>query len=251
MHDNLRLATEYLAPGDLKPPAREPRKHPPRQLKQIEASIHEHGLKNPILIDDHNRMVCGYGRLLAATAMNLALVPVIRLSHLSPEQLRLYAIADNKLAEQSEFDLAELRLELEELESLDLELNLELTGFSTSEIDDLLSSKIEVEEEDDEDEVPELEAVAVTRAGDLWQMGDHRLICGNALEAETYTTLLTVAPHLIGRDHLNRGVLCWCSHQPNNEASVPQPAPGTDLASAARRLRKARKAPGSGSKREP
>jgi hypothetical protein len=102
----------------------------------------------------------------------LVLVPVIMLEHLSPEQLRLYAIVDNQIAAQSEFDLDELRIELVELDSLDL--NLELTGFSTSEIDNLLV----VVNEEPPASADRPETVAVTRPGDLWQLGDHKLICG-------------------------------------------------------------------------
>jgi hypothetical protein len=108
----------------------------------------------------------------------LVLVPVIMLEHLSPEQLRLYAIADNQIAAQSEFDLDELRIELVELDSLDL--NLELTGFSTSEIDSLLV----VVNEEPPASADRPETVAVTRPSDLWQLGDYKLIC------ELFVTLL-------------------------------------------------------------
>ena len=127
-HDNFRLATEYVSPDELNPPPRILRKHGKRNIKIIVASIREHGFNNPILIDDANRIVCGYGRWLAAEEIGIRSVPVIRLSHLTPEQIRLYRIADNKIAEQSEFDLSELRIEFQELEALELDLNLELTG---------------------------------------------------------------------------------------------------------------------------
>ena len=139
LHDNLQPHTEYRAPGDLKPPRRNLRKHGERQLSTIAASIREHGFVNPILVDDESRIVSGHGRWLAATSLGVASVPVIELAHLSPEQLRLYAIADNRIAEQSEFDMDEVRLEFGELENLSLDLNLELTGFTSSELDGILS----------------------------------------------------------------------------------------------------------------
>lgn len=119
-------------------------------------------------------------------------MPVIEATHLSAEQLRLYAIADNRIAEQSEFDLDELKLEFGELDAvladLNLELTLELSGFGTSEIDDLLHGKAPNEE--GEGSGPKTEAPAITRLGDLWVLGDHRLLCGNSLEAESYAVLL-------------------------------------------------------------
>lgn len=192
LHDNLRMHVEYRAPAELKPPKRILRKHSPRQIEQIKASITAHGFLNPILVDADQRIVCGHGRWLAATALGISLVPVIEAAHLSAEQLRLYAIADNRIAEQSEFDPDQLKLELGELDTaladMNLELKLELSGFSTSEIDDLLHGKVPNEES--EGSGPDVESSAITRLGDVWLLGDHRLLCGNSLEAESYAALL-------------------------------------------------------------
>lgn len=189
LHSNIRLETRYVPPGELKPPKRILRKHSDRQVKLIGASITEHGFVNPILVNSDNQIVSGYGRWLAATALGMSQVPVIEISHLSSEQLRIYAIGDNRIAEQSEFDLDELRIELKELEGLDLDLKLELTGFATSGIDDLLGVTV-TEAADPVDDATEVQAVAITRLGDLYQLGDHRLICGNSLEAATFDVLL-------------------------------------------------------------
>ncbi len=184
-HDDLRVFVRYAPIGEVKPPARALRKHSDRQLKQIQASIREHGFVNPILIGSDNRVVSGHGRLLAATALGMTLVPVIELDHLTPEQFRLYAIADNKIAEQSEFDMEALQIEFGELDLLDL--NLELTGFSTNEIDDML---VAPKGEPLAGSADKPEAIAITRPGDLWVLGNHRLLCGNSLEPASFEVLM-------------------------------------------------------------
>jgi DNA modification methylase len=184
-HDNLRLLVRYAPIGEIKPPARTLRKHSDRQLKQIEVSIREHGFVNPILIGSDSRVVSGHARLLAATSLGMTLVPVIALEHLTPEQLRLYAIADNRIAEQSEFDIDALTIEFEELDLLDL--NLELTGFTTSQIDDML---VGAEGEAPGAGADEPQAMAITQPGDLWLLGNHRLFCGNSLEPASFEILM-------------------------------------------------------------
>lgn len=190
LHDNLRLQTLYVAPTDLKPPERAVRKHSKPQLKQIEASISERGFIDPMLVTSEMQIVCGYARWLAASALGMELVPVIVVDHLSNEQLRLYAIAENKIAEQSEFDIDELRAELGELEEHGLDVT--FSGFPTSELDDLFSVKInEAGHGSDEDEEGfEPQAAAITRPGDIYQFGAHRLICGNSLEKKTLDALM-------------------------------------------------------------
>lgn len=189
--NDLRLATNYVPPDQLLPPERILRKHNARQIKMIRASITEHGFINPILVSTDYRVVSGYGRLLAAKALGMSLVPVLELRHMTPEQLRIYAIADNRIAEQSEFDFDELKLELAGLESLDLDLNIELTGFSTSEIDDLLAIKVSPDEdEENEADDDQIATTAITRPGDHWQLGDHGLVCGNSLDPEVFQQLL-------------------------------------------------------------
>lgn len=187
---DLRLEVEYLDPGDLKAPRRQTRKHSDRGLKALQASINEHGFVVPILIDAQRNIIAGHGRWLAAKKSGLKQIPTIEASHLTPEQRRIFALADNKLASLSEWDLEELKVELSELTELDLkmELNLELTGFTTTEIDTLLLPRAPKDEGESEGE--ELCASAVTLPGDLWQLGNHRLICGSALEADTFERLM-------------------------------------------------------------
>jgi len=169
---------------------RQPRKHSDRQIAQLMASIRQFGFVNPILVDGNNRVVAGYGRLLAARKLGLASVPTICLEHLSEAELRAYALADNRLAELSGWDDELLRLELSELLELDLDFSIEVTGFVTAEIDRLLDVSFGEHSADPADEVEPPAERAVSKLGDLWQLGRHRLLCANALEELSYQSLL-------------------------------------------------------------
>ena len=143
LHDNLRLHIQYVPLGELTAPARELRKHGKKQIAQLRASISEFGSLRPIIVDAERAIVAGHGTWLAARELRLGQVPIIAVEHLSAEQLRLFAIADNQLATLSSWDDDALRVELTELSALSLDLsleplNLELTGFTTSQIDDLI-----------------------------------------------------------------------------------------------------------------
>lgn len=164
---------------------RNARKHSKKQTRQIAASITEFGFTNAILIDKDGVVIAGHGRLEAAKLLGLKGVPVRRLDHLTPDQVRAYVIADNRLAENSGWDQEMLRLELGELAELDFDVR--LTGFDTAEVDALLTPML-----DDEDEPiePDLVKLPVTRVGDLWQLGPHRLLCGDSTHAASYATLL-------------------------------------------------------------
>ena len=129
---------EYLAPGILRPAARNPRTHSAKQLKQIAASISRFGFTSPILISDDLTVVAGHGRLLASQKLGLAEVPCIRLSHLSAEERRAYLIAENRLAEQAGWNKAELALELKDLG--DLGFDFEAIGFDLPEVDIIIQS---------------------------------------------------------------------------------------------------------------
>lgn len=195
LHHNLRLMTGYRPTGELRPPRRALRKHGKRQIAALKASISEFGILKPILVDTDGHIVAGHGVWLAARELKLPEVPVISIEHLGSEQLRLYAIADNQIPLLEEpWDDDALRLELGELDelSLTLDLNLELTGLATSQIDDILAGhqKGSPEGEGEDDELPEVPPEAVTRPGDLWICGQHKLLCGDALEAESYEALL-------------------------------------------------------------
>jgi DNA modification methylase len=176
----------------LVPRATNPRTHSPRQIDQIAASIRSFGFTNPILVDDENRIVAGHGRLLAARAIGLAKVPTIRLARMSEADLRAYVIADNRLAENAGWDRELLGLELQYLSELDIDFDLTVTGFDLPEIDVLIGElSLDPEgEADPADAMPATVGPAVSRSGDVWAIGRHRLICGDALLAETYGRLL-------------------------------------------------------------
>ncbi len=165
------------------PYARNPRTHSPQQVLQIAASIKEFGFTNPILADKTGGVIAGHGRVLAAQQLGLPDVPVVVLDHLTDAQRRAYVIADNKLALLADWDEELLALELHELEGLDYELR--LTGFEIKEIDKLLAS-LDTREGgvEGEDDVPDPPDQPTTREGDLWVLGAHRLICGDALKLE-------------------------------------------------------------------
>jgi ParB-like chromosome segregation protein Spo0J len=162
------------------PYARNPRTHSDDQVAQIAASIVEFGFLNPILVDTRRGIVAGHGRLLAARMLKLTEVPVIVLDHLTDSQRRAFIIADNKLALNAGWDEQLLASELAELE--DEGLDLTLTGFSDEELGHLLGRESVGEPgavQEDEEEIPEAPVEPATRGGDLWQIGRHRLICGD------------------------------------------------------------------------
>ncbi len=186
---NMNLAIEYRALTDLHMPARQLRKHKQRQIEQIAASIRQFGFNDPVLIDDDDRIVAGVGRALAAPLVGLARIPVMRLSHLTPEEVRAYAIAENRLAERSEWDSELLALELGELSALDLDFDLELTGFDTAQIDIMITST-EAASNADDDVVEPAVGPPVSQPGDLWQLGSHRLLCGDSRERASYQRVM-------------------------------------------------------------
>jgi hypothetical protein len=144
--NSLKLIVDYVAPESLTPPARKLRKHGQRQLAQLEGSIRHFGFNEPILVNNKGQIICGYARWLAACELGLAEIPVICAAHLTPEQLRMYAIAANKTGLLGEWDEEELRIEFGELLDISLDLSIELTGFSTCEIDKLLTEPDKKEE---------------------------------------------------------------------------------------------------------
>lgn len=191
-----QLQVIYLAVGALLPPPRELRQHTKRHLKALEASIRSFGILKPILIDSSNRIIAGYGVWKAAKALGFETVPTICIEHLTPEQIRLYTIADNQIASLSSFNDELLQLELGELSELslklDLNLDLELTGLSTAEIDNVLLNTKALPEADPESEKDSrVTHQVVTLMGDLWLAGDHRIVCGNSLEETSYSALMS------------------------------------------------------------
>jgi DNA modification methylase len=172
----------------LVPYTRNARTHSPEQVAQIAASIAEFGFNAPILVDSSAGIVAGHGRLLAARKLGLAEVPVVVLDHLSETQRRAYVIADNRLAESAGWDEAALAAELSELEREGLDLA--LVGFSDRELQALLGGDQQPDAApDDEEPVTEAPAQPVTRPGDVWTIGRHRLICGDCRDHATVARL--------------------------------------------------------------
>jgi len=187
------LEVVYRPICELNPRANNPRSHSKKQLEQIAASIKTFGFTNPVLIDAADGVIAGHGRIAAATMLGMAEVPTIRLADMSEAQVRAYVIADNRLAELAGWDRELLAIEFAYLERLDLDFELTVTGFELPEIEIMIG---ELDASPDEtasvlDEVPEQpDGPAVTRPGDVWIMGAHRLICGDALLVETYVQLM-------------------------------------------------------------
>lgn len=189
------LTITYRKPADLKSRPTSPRTHSKKQIEQIAASICEFGFTNPVLVDEDNRIIAGHGRVKAAKRIGMTEVPTVRLTDMTEAQLRAYVIADNRLAENAGWDRELLALELQSLSELNLEIDVTLTGFDLPEIDILLdelsAQGIDEKEPGSADMVPDLaDAPAVTRPDDVWLIGRHRLICGDALRAETYQGLM-------------------------------------------------------------
>jgi site-specific DNA-methyltransferase (adenine-specific) len=169
---------EKVSIEKLIPYARNARTHDEAQVSQIAASIKEFGFNNPILISDDYSIIAGHGRLAAARKLGLAEVPVIRLSHLSDTQRKAYVLADNRLALNAGWDNDLLKLELIELKAEDVDL--EMLGFSVEELDGLLNALEPTEGLTDEDAVPEPPEEPITKPGDIWILGKHRLMCGDS-----------------------------------------------------------------------
>jgi DNA modification methylase len=174
--------------GQLLPYARNARTHDDAQVAQIAASIKEFGFNNPILIADDQSIVAGHGRLAAARKLGLTEVPVVRLSHLSDTQRKAYILADNRLALNAGWDNDLLKLELQELEIEGVDL--EMLGFSKEELDGLLNSLEPTEGLTDEDAVPETPEEPITKPGDIWILGKHRLMCGDSTSVDAVDRLM-------------------------------------------------------------
>ena len=174
-----RLAVIYRAVGDLIPDPRNARTHPKRQIDQLKASIEAFGFTNPILADPEGHIIAGHGRLQAARALGFSEVPTIILSGLSETQKRTLRIADNKIALNAGWDVEILQQELGELASIDVDIDPTLTGFSTGEIDVILSSA----GDPDDEVIPPVPTAPRTKPGDIWILGEHRVGCGDGRDA--------------------------------------------------------------------
>jgi DNA modification methylase len=180
------------------PYANNARTHSDAQVAQIAASIREFGFTNPVLTSDDNTIIAGHGRVMAARKLGLTQVPVIRLSHLSETQRKAYILADNKLALNAGWDDNLLSIELADLK--DLGFDTDLTGFSADEIAALMPVEV-TEGLTDEDEVPEVPVNPVTKLGDVWLLGKHRVMCGDSTVLDDVERLMNgIAPDCIHTD---------------------------------------------------
>lgn len=181
---------EQVAVEKLKPRARNARLHSKRQVEQLAASIREFGFVGAIVIDEVGNVLAGHGRLAAAKLLGLGALPCVRINHLDDKSKAAFALADNRLAELSDWDDEVLKIELGELEAIG-DFDLEITGFDTVDLDRLLGPEPDPHADPD-DNIPELfdDKPAVSALGDLWILGQHRLLCGDALKPENYTRLL-------------------------------------------------------------
>jgi DNA modification methylase len=181
---------EMLSPHALKPWAKNARTHSKKQVRQIADSIKRFGFTNPILIDGSQAILAGHGRVEAAKLIGMTEVPCLRFDHMTDVEKRAYVIADNKLALNAGWDEQLLAEELKGLLAEDTGFDVALTGFSIAEVDTLIEG-LSVEEPGDprEDAMP-AEAPARCRPGDLWALGPHRLVCGDALDERTIAILM-------------------------------------------------------------
>jgi DNA modification methylase len=180
---------EFKLISALKPDPKNTRVHSKAQLKQIAESIRIFGFIVPVLVDPNDQLFAGHGRVLAAQSLGVKKVPVICVDHLTPEQIRAFAIADNRLTENARWDEKLLAVQLKELSELNLDFSIEVTGFSMAEIDLRIESLNEPAEEDPADLQP-APGIAVSKLGDGWIMGKHKAVCGNSLEERVYESLM-------------------------------------------------------------
>lgn len=217
MHD-LNLAIEQLPIERVLPYERNARTHSEAQVAQIAGSIAEFGFVNPVLIDQRGTIIAGHGRVMAARKLGLAEVPVVRLEHLTDAQRRALTLADNRIAESAGWDEKLLSEELAQL--ADDDFKLDVLGFNDAELQDLLGTDADVaiDDAEDADDVPDAPVQAVSRPGDVWKLGEHRLICGDAADAAVIATLMegdraplcfTSPPYSLQREYTGEGVQDW------------------------------------------
>ena len=239
------LNVEYRKVTALIPYARNPRTHSDEQVARIAASIVEYGWTSPILVDGENGVIAGHGRLAAARKLGMEDVPVIELAHLSPTQKRALILADNRIALDAGWDEELLTLEFAEL--ADAGYDLALTGFDETEIDALLAEDVSDDEDgagadegepDAADDVPAASAVPVSRPGDVWVLGEHRLICGDATDGTVIAALMggqqanlcfTSPPYANQRNYTTGGIADWDALMRGVFGNVPMAADGQIL----------------------
>lgn len=186
MSENDKLAIVRRSTSDLRGYDRNARTHSDGQVEQIAASIKEFGFNNPILIDETATVIAGHGRLAGAIKLGMEQVPCIVLAHLSDAQRRAYILADNKIALNSGWDKKLLSLELDELQG---KIDLDLLGFSEKELLEIIPIE-STEGKTDPDEIPDAPENPVSKKGDIWLMGKHRLMCGDAASPADWNILM-------------------------------------------------------------
>lgn len=182
------LQIHYRPVESLIPYARNAKQHTDTQVAQIAASIREFGWGAPILVDGKNNVIAGHGRLLAARKLGMSEVPVVPMDHLTEIQRKALILADNKIGENGSWDDDLLGLELAELQEAGFDLG--ITGFSSDEWDALIAGDTGNDGLTDEDQVPEVTENPISHAGDVWLLGEHKVLCGDATKAEDYKALL-------------------------------------------------------------
>ncbi|MDF0578911.1 site-specific DNA-methyltransferase [Bradyrhizobium yuanmingense] len=181
---------DHLPIVDLKPNPANARRHSRKQLHQIAASIREFGFNSIVVADEDGMILVGHGRVEGARMAGLERVPVLRVGHLTAEQKIAFSLADNKIALNSDWDMDQLRVLWRELMGVEVIFDVEVTGFETTEIDLLVDGEAEREKPDRSDLVPAVAAEPVSRLGDLWILGEHRLLCGDACDAASFVDLM-------------------------------------------------------------
>lgn len=197
------LEVETVPVSTLKPYARNPRTHTKKQVRQIARSIERFGWTNPILVDTEGGVIAGHGRIEAARLLGIERVPTICLAEMSEAQIRAYIIADNRLAELACWDDTLLATELQALTAIDLDFDIEITGFETAEIDGFIASLSGTNDDDEADQLHEIDESQppITKPGDLWLLGRHRLLCADATHAGSYDHLMDgKTAHLVFTD---------------------------------------------------
>lgn len=184
------LAIEYTGVEKLISCSRNARTHSKKQVSQIAESIKAFGFTNPVLIDRNNIIIAGHGRVAAAESLGMESVPTVRLESLTDDQIRAYVIADNRLAEKAGWDHSILAIELQHLLTIDGDFDVTITGFEIPEVDLIIQeARDEQRNEDDLFQIDET-TQAVTRSGDLWQLGRHRVLYGNSLDDSSFRLLM-------------------------------------------------------------
>ena len=178
---------EWLSVETLIPYAKNARTHSDEQVAQIAGSIKEFGFNNPVLIDKESSIIAGHGRLLAARKLGMVKVPVIQLEHMTEAQRKAYVLADNRIALNSGWDTGMLTIELQDLKDY---IDLSLLGFDADELDALLNPIVETDGLTDEDAVPDVPDEPKTKLGDIYILGNHRLMCGDSTNIDAVDKLM-------------------------------------------------------------